>query len=290
MPAAGRQRSAAETEPSAATHPEVEMDSLGSSFEPIPRVLHQIWDTPEVPPRWAGFRESWARHHPHWELRLWTHDEHRRLVAERYPQFRDCYETFDRDIQRIDAAKYLILHAHGGAYADLDCECLRSVEPLVAGGGALFGRTLDGVIEGSFFASPPGHAVWELMMEEMSSPPAIARFFRHVPGFHATHVLFSTGPRMLKRAVGRYRTRLRRSGTGDALSVCDPRHFSSRPWLQRDRPFRDRDAYLRHHYSHSWLRPSERRIVSFMTSRRIATACSVLLLVLLAAVAVGLLR
>jgi len=38
-----------------------------------PRVFHRIWIGPDpLPDSFAAFGESWVRHHPHWEHRLWT--------------------------------------------------------------------------------------------------------------------------------------------------------------------------------------------------------------------------
>lgn len=264
--------------------PATDGEPLGTLFEPIPRVLHQIWNTREVPQRWAGFRDSWAAHHPGWELRLWTGDDHRRLIRERYSWFAPVYEGFERDIQRVDAAKYFILFECGGIYADLDCECLGSVEPLLAGGGAVVGRTADGVIEGAFFASPPGHPLWRVAFAEMGSPPLAARAVRRVPGFNASHVLLSTGPRMLKRAVRTYRDRCRAGRESAGITILDRRFISGRSWLNRDRPFAEPEALVHHHYGHSWLRPAERRIVALLTRRRIAAGLS--LLALLAVLAV----
>ena len=41
----------------------------------VPRILHQIWlgDQP-FPDDFAGYRETWLRHHPDWEHRFWTED------------------------------------------------------------------------------------------------------------------------------------------------------------------------------------------------------------------------
>jgi hypothetical protein len=43
----------------------------------IPRIIHQTWKTADVPPRFAAWRESWARLHPGWQHRLWTDEDNR---------------------------------------------------------------------------------------------------------------------------------------------------------------------------------------------------------------------
>ena len=39
----------------------------------IPRLFHQIWLGPDpFPAEYVEYQRSWTRHHPGWELRLWT--------------------------------------------------------------------------------------------------------------------------------------------------------------------------------------------------------------------------
>ena len=259
------------------------MGAHGGVFTPIPRVLHQTWKTRDVPQEWRAYRQSWLEQHPLWEHRLWTDDDNRRLISERHSWFLPTYDAFARDIQRVDAAKYFILYTCGGVYADLDCECVKPVDPLVERGGALVGRTPDGVIDAAFLASPAGHPFWKETFRQMQSPPWIARVLHGVPGFDASHVLFSTGPQMLKRAVRCYVDRSA-STQAAAITVCDPATFSSRSWLRRHEPFGDVDTFVRHHYSDSWLWPSESAVVRWFTMRNLHRALALLILLGAAAV------
>lgn len=250
--------------------------TVGERFDPIPRVLHQTWKSREPPAEWRAYRRTWWEHHPAWRFVLWTDADNRRLIAERYDWFLQVYDAFPRAIQRVDAAKLFILHSQGGVYADLDCECLRPVEPLLERGGAVVSRTPDGVIDGAFLASPAAHPLWEEGFEEMCRPPLVARFFRRVPGFHASYVLFSTGPQMLKRAVRRYEGKLDRARRGAGVTVYPPGLLSSRSWLRRREPLPDRGAFLCHHYSDSWLTPLELAISDLLTAHRLMVALLVL--------------
>lgn len=254
------------------------LEVRGSAFEPVPRVLHQVWNTRDVPPQWRGFQETWRRHHPGWEHVLWTSEDHRRLIAEHHSWFLPVYDGFPRHVQRVDAAKLFILYTHGGVYADLDTECLRSIEPLLASGGAVVGRSHDGVIDCSVLASPPRHPLWELAFEEMRRPPLAVRAFRNVPLAQAAHVLFSTGPQMLRRAVRRYLSHGRRHPEAPGITVLDPRYLSSRTYWSRHEPFREPEAYVHHHYATSWLLPGERTLTGWLTTRRMSAALAALLL------------
>ena len=243
-----------------------ETTTHGEAFAPVPLIIHQTWKTSEIPHHWQPHQQSWQRQHPQWEYRLWTDADNRRLIEERYSWFLDTYDRFPRHIQRVDAAKYFILYTHGGVYADLDCECVKPLDPLIATGGAIVSHTRDNVIDCALMASPPGHRLWLEVFEQLRRPTWATRLIRHIPGLQASHVLFSTGTRMMKRAVERY------IGTGgtvpaDGITVCEASLFSSRSWLDRYRPFETADTFVRHHYDDSWLSPGERRVHVWMTRR-----------------------
>ena len=136
----------------------------------IPTIIHQTWRTGEIPERWKDYQASWQREHPGWAYRLWTDQANRELIATRYPWFLSTYDAFPRDIQRVDASKYFIIYTYGGVYADLDCECLKPLDPLLADGGAVVSRTRDGVIDCAVFASSIRHPFWETVFHAMQHP------------------------------------------------------------------------------------------------------------------------
>lgn len=258
------------------------MKSWGTVFEPIPRVLHQTWKSPQVPPHWQRYRESWVAHHESWTFRLWTDEDNRELIASRYPWFLPVYDAFPRQIQRVDAAKYFILYTYGGVYADLDCQSMRPLDPVIERGGAILGHSGNGVIECAVFASPPRHPLWELAFEEMPKRSLGARFFRGLRGIDAIHVLFRTGPFMLRRIVRRYRAEAIRRADSAGLTLCRSYVFSSRSWWRRDEEFQDPRAYVRHHHSDSWLRPEESGIIRPFTIRRLVRVAAIATLAVLA--------
>ena len=90
----------------------------------IPRIIHQIWagsgrDDCVLPEPQASWRRWNARMLPQngWKLLLWTAADILDLVAREFPEFLPKFEGFDATIKRIDAARYLILLAHGGVCA-----------------------------------------------------------------------------------------------------------------------------------------------------------------------------
>lgn len=229
--------------------------SYGVNFDFVPRHIHQTWQSTELPAAWGAFQSGWQAQHPEWEYTLWTDADNRRLIADRYPWFLSTYDSYPRDIQRVDAAKYFILHAYGGVYLDMDTECLRPIDPLIEDGGLVVSRTPDGVIDGAFLASPPAHAFWDTVFHQLQHPSLLARIVRFIPGGSASTVLLTTGPQMLRLATRRYRR-----GATEGITVLAPEAVSSRSWLRRKQGFPNVAAYLHHHHADSWLSEKELRL------------------------------
>lgn len=96
----------------------------------IPPLIHQTWKDAEVPERFAAAQASWRRHHPEWEYRLWTDADLEDFVARQFPEYLELYRSYPDHIQRVDAARYMILNHFGGVYADLDIICERPFDDL----------------------------------------------------------------------------------------------------------------------------------------------------------------
>jgi len=56
---------------------------------------------------------------------LWDEAKVRSLVRDGYPSLWGLFQRYPEWIQRADACRYMILHRHGGIYADLDVICRR---------------------------------------------------------------------------------------------------------------------------------------------------------------------
>jgi len=100
----------------------------------FPKILHQTWKNREL----SGveeFRlcsESWKRLHPDYEYRLWDDRDNERFVRESFGAYHPTWAAFDKNIKRLDSIRYMWMYAYGGVYADLDMECLRSLDGLTA--------------------------------------------------------------------------------------------------------------------------------------------------------------
>jgi len=101
----------------------------------IPKIIHQIWagiDEP-LPEHFRLFGETWKEHHPIWKYEFWDENRTNNFIRAFYPQYLDTYLSFQYDMQRLDAIRYLILDKIGGMYVDFDTECMRPHDELFTG-------------------------------------------------------------------------------------------------------------------------------------------------------------
>jgi mannosyltransferase OCH1-like enzyme len=195
----------------------------------IPKVIHRIWLGGEpMPPQYVRFGETWAEHHPDWELRLWTESElpllSDSLSLERCRNFGEA----------SDVMRYAILGRYGGVYVDTDVECLRSLEPLIEDASAFAAYARPGLIGSAVVGAVPMH-------------PAIVRTFEVVSQRAGSgSQVEATGPIAL---------------TGVLKDAADVRLFGRETFYPLDYweiPFADAagdvvaDAYAIHHWHATW--------------------------------------
>ncbi len=176
-------------------------DFIHSSAPMIPRIIHQTWKTADIPePR--EWPESWKRLNPAWDYRLWTDDDLLELVRTHYPALEELFSSYPNPVQRADMGRYLVLDHCGGIYADLDTECLSSLEVIAQETRVVLCEEppehnyhalplgMNALLFNGVMASPKGHPFWAHLLNVM------------IRCRHATdYVLESTGPLALTGAV-----------------------------------------------------------------------------------------
>ena len=98
-----------------------------SSSASIPRLLHQAWHPPKAgassaPPRQlAALIARWQASLPHdWRRQFHTAEDARALWSDHAHHLLGLYDAYNLSVHRADASRLLLMHAHGGIYADLD--------------------------------------------------------------------------------------------------------------------------------------------------------------------------
>jgi hypothetical protein len=94
------------------------------------------------------------------------------------------YVGYTRNISRADLGRCLVLQTFGGTNADLDCECLRPIAPLLGDATFAIGlepavhaqdqlattRSLKLVVCASFIASQAAHPFWDAVRTAADEP------------------------------------------------------------------------------------------------------------------------
>ncbi len=138
---------------------------------PFPRHIHQTWKTHQVPEKWRQSRDSCRKLNPGYEYTLWSDADLEQFIAREYPWFLETYRGYPYPIQRVDAARYFILHKHGGMYVDLDITCLESFDNILRNVSAetdtVLGATAPLGITNSMLVSKPRHPFMEFTMRRL---------------------------------------------------------------------------------------------------------------------------
>ena len=198
----------------------------------IPRILHQVWmkvgNGPDTPPKeYDEMRESWRTSHPEWTFMDWDLPKCRALIIDHYPAYIQMFDDYKRDIYRIDACRYFILHRYGGFYADTDTAAVREIDGLCKYKNVvcLNPYTKKFINNNHFFAST---ARSEFMKECIVRLPAAALL--QTTGNSWTSTMLVAGPGFLTGVVMSYKKR------NDIFTI----------------PYEDEKKYFIHHEKHSW--------------------------------------
>lgn len=153
-----------------------------------------------------GYPQSWVELNPGWDYRLWTDEDLLTFMSEQRPDLLELYLSYSRPVQRADLARYAILQAYGGVYADIDTRCLAPLEPLIGDQRVILCeeperhheparvRGMDRLYFNGTMASPPGHPFWDRVIEQ-------CQLMSHQ---RDRDVLDTTGPILLTSVVDRW--------------------------------------------------------------------------------------
>ena len=154
----------------------------------IPRIVHQLWKTDDIPARWREAVHSVKRYHKGWEYRLWTDERVDEYVRTNHPRFYPVFAGFNRHIMRVDVFRYVLMHDIGGLYCDLDYEFVRPFDygdaqvVLSLEYDEAYGDDVNQVAN-YVFASAPKHALWRDVLDNLQRyPPHAAQSVRRLLG------------------------------------------------------------------------------------------------------------
>jgi len=219
----------------------------------IPRIIHQTWKTQDLPEAFRAFSATWRDRNPDWTYRFWSDRDLLEFVAMHYPAYLDLFCSYRQGVQRADAARYMLLHHFGGVYADMDAECVRSLDPLVSEQRVILCeepklhwawatdyRGMPLMLFNGVMASPAGHPFWLHLLQRMAD-------VRDAPD-----ILDSTGPCLLTGAALSFpqREMLRIEGA----------HFFNPIDTHGNSPYdlNKVECYAIHHWAGTWWSPPKK--------------------------------
>jgi inositol phosphorylceramide mannosyltransferase catalytic subunit len=187
----------------------------------IPRVFHQIWvGSAPFPAEFAEYQKTWRRHHPEWELKLWTDDS--LPSGLRRPE---VYELDRIAAERSDILRLELLWKFGGVYIDTDMECLRPIDALIDGVTLFAVDIKPGRVTNTVIGAVPEHPLFDRALNELRPQKAGEQFDKT-----------ASGPLFLDGLFKSFK---------DVTSFAPETFF---PGTEAER----KDAYAIHHSARSW--------------------------------------
>ena len=212
----------------------------------VPHTIHQIWLGPEpLPDLHRPWIDSWRRHHPGWEHRLWTEDD---LPDD--PVRPEILDRLRAPVERADILRLEILLRHGGIYADTDLECLGPVDELVEGEEFVAVCLKPGRVTNTFIAAAAGHPLLERALHELKPMDV------YWTTTARESIKEGAGPPLLRRLVAEH----------PEVRLLEPPLFFPSTAEERER------AVAVHHMERSWHNATAMRAAIGQAERRLELA------------------
>jgi len=101
----------------------------------FPKIIHQAWvdfnGNSSLTSNQTQWSNTWKELNPSYEYKLWNKQQNDDLISNHYSDYKGAYDSYDREIKRVDFVRSCYLHKYGGIYADLDFECLKNFDALL---------------------------------------------------------------------------------------------------------------------------------------------------------------
>ncbi|ARF09146.1 glycosyltransferase [Catovirus CTV1] len=181
----------------------------------IPKIIHQIWLQGEnnIPKDYPNYSESWKKLNPNFEYILWDQSNIENLIKKYFPDFLSKFNNYPKLVQKVDAAKYIILYVYGGVYVDMDLECLKNIDDLLNYQKIMllkcdlniltklyFYHTSGTILQNCFAASVPKHNFWIHCVQLMMNQDIKQSYFELLEKY----IFRTTGPKLITDAYYTY--------------------------------------------------------------------------------------
>ena len=189
----------------------------------IPSIIHQTWDTYDIPKPAVAYVRSIVERHPEWEYWFWTADDIRCYMKTFHSKYVPLFDSYDETIYRTDVVRYFMLHDFGGFYIDLDVQALRPLDvfryiaPCVLSHETYehtyfaHNRKQPNVMT-TILASRPQHPYFKLLQEQL----------QHYHNMCPHNVLYSTGPFFIDNIYQMF-VQTHERNVSDNITIVHPR-------------------------------------------------------------------
>jgi mannosyltransferase OCH1-like enzyme len=221
----------------------------------IPKIVMQTWKDRNIPDKWKDGFESVSKVMPDYKHVLMTDKDNLEFVATYFPDFLDIYRSYEHNIQRADAIRYMWLYVHGGVYMDLDYKVKHRLDELIAGCELAIGEDRPGSwfkYANMFMASAPGHPFWLDCIELMKERSKRKYFIRSLD------VLMKTGPGIVAGVVKKWESSV--GFRGISAKYINPCSICNKPCNNND------ESFLEDLDGSSWTSSSEKLMLMMYCS------------------------
>jgi FkbM family methyltransferase len=199
------------------------------------------------------YAATWLRLHPDWEMRLWTDAN--------LPKLHNAgiYSSTQNLAQRADILRYEILLQFGGVYIDVDFECLKNIEQLVADVTYFYGDQLPATPNISIIGCVPHHPFSQMCVARVSQKwpwsgdilnetgPAFYR--RIILDYLGNHMLSPVADPLTRLKAGNHLVPDNQSPSLTAyLEWVFYPYYMGESWRPEKCPY----AYAVHHWERNW--------------------------------------
>lgn len=223
----------------------------------VPHIFYQTWKTKQIPKESISNQRKWLDIlDAGWKYELLDDADLRKLVEANFPRYLKSYDSFTKNIERVDFARLVMMYL-GGVYADLDTYPLQSIDKWVSKGKIVLGREpvehardlyndREIVLCNAFMISPPGKKIWVDLMDYIVA--------NYEPNYKP---VYNTGPMAMTLFMEKYPEKF----SQEEVIITDPCTFF--PMLGNGK-FSDRcmvnselsaDTYVVHEWQNTWVVP-----------------------------------
>ncbi len=238
-----------------------ETSQLLDSKKKIPQYIHQTYKTDQIPEKMVPLVRSWRHMNPTWHYSFYNDSQCLEFVEREFPEYLETYNALPKSVERSDFFRYMVILRYGGIYADLDTECLISMDDVIdAEDEMIVGWESDlkdekAAIPRHFvrrrqvlqwiFAAVPGHPALREICDFI-----VSKAKKHEPVVNNNYdTLEKTGPGVFTDVVLRYVTP---TDQPHSIRILPQAAFGSHPsgkdGIMPDSP----GILIRHHFFGSW--------------------------------------